>query len=51
MESIEVKILEKKPEFVRVQLPFIDVPVDMSHSFMQKRIDSGYFQVVQETSI
>ena len=45
MEPIEIQILEETPEFVKVKLPFLDVPVEMNQSFLKKRLDSGYFKL------
>ena len=45
MEPIEIQILEETSEFVKVKLPFLEVPVEMNQSFLKKRLDSGYFQL------
>lgn len=44
-KSVDVKILESNPNFVKVALPFLDIPVCMNHEFFNKRIESGYFNV------
>jgi hypothetical protein len=46
-ESIEVKIIEANTDFVRVQLPFLEIPVQMNHQFLKTRLESGYFKVRQ----
>ena len=46
ISSIEVEILETTPDFVKVKLPFLDIPVQMNHSFFQKRMEVGYFKVI-----
>jgi hypothetical protein len=45
MESIKVNVLEKNPEFLYVELPFLEVPVKMDHAFFQKRVNAGYFKI------
>lgn len=49
-ETVEVKILEEKPDGVLVKLPFLDIPVEMNHYFLQKRLEMGYFKIQQERS-
>ena len=45
IKSIEVEILERHPDVVKVKLPFLDIPVEMNHEFLRKRVESGYFKV------
>ena len=42
---IKIKILESTANYIKVKLPFLDIPAKMTHSFFQSRIDSGYFKI------
>ncbi len=50
IQSVNVKILEATPDLVKVKLPFMDIPVQMSYNFFQKRLEKGYFKI-QENSL
>lgn len=45
--SVEVEILESTPRFVKLKLPAVNIPVEMSHDFFKIRLDNGYFKVRQ----
>ena len=45
-KSVGVKILESTSEFVKVELPFVNVPVRMNYEFFNKRLEDGYFHVL-----
>ena len=44
-KAIEIQIIESTPDLVRVQLPFLEVPVEMNREFFNRRIQSGYFRI------
>jgi len=48
--SIDIEVLEETPEFVAVKLPFLKIPVQMNHHFFRKRLESGYFRIVDAQS-
>lgn len=49
--SIDIEVLEKTSEFVAVKLPFLKIPVQMNHQFFKKRLESGYFRIVNHQSL
>lgn len=44
-KSIDVEVLESANDFVKVKVPFLEVPVEMSHQFFNTRLETGYFKV------
>lgn len=42
-KSIIIEILESTPSYVKVKLPFVEVPIKMNYPFFLKRLKSGYF--------
>ncbi|MEL6865775.1 MAG: hypothetical protein AAFP19_15225 [Bacteroidota bacterium] len=50
-QSVNVKILESEENFVKVELPFVEVPVFMNREFFNKRIKSGYFNVLNREEL
>ena len=44
-KSIEVDILEATPHYIKVKLPFLDIPIQMNHKFFNSRLKSGYFKI------
>lgn len=47
-KSINVDVLESAPDFVKVKLPFLEIPVKMNHDFFNSRLQIGYFQLSEE---
>lgn len=45
-KKVPVKVLEVQPEGVKVELPFLEIPVTMDYRFFKKRMDAGYFQLL-----
>ena len=43
--SIEIEILDKTPEFVKVKMPFSSIPIQMNYPFLKKRLENGYFRI------
>lgn len=44
-KPIDIEILESTQEFVKVKLPFLDIPVEMEHRFFEPRMQKGYFRI------
>lgn len=44
-KSVDIIILESTPNFIKVKLPFLDIPVQMNHQFFNSRLRQGYFKV------
>jgi hypothetical protein len=44
-KAINVKIIKLTTELVKVKLPFLDVPMEMSRDYFSKYLDSGYFKI------
>lgn len=47
-KSIKINVLETTPDFVKVKLPFLKVPVKMNHNFFNSRLQTGYFKLPDE---
>ncbi len=47
-KSINVDVLESAPDFVKVKLPFLEIPVKMNRDFFNSRLQIGYFQLSEE---
>ena len=47
-KSIKVQVLESTPDFIKVQLPFLQIPVKMNYDFFRSRIQDGYFKLNNE---
>ncbi len=45
MQSINVEILESTHDFVKIKLPFTEVPIQVNHQFFKPRVENGYFKV------
>jgi hypothetical protein len=48
VNPIDVEILEANNGFFKVKVPFIDVPVEMNSQFFNKRLECGYFNVLNK---
>lgn len=46
-QPIPIKILGNRADFHLVQLPYLEIPVEMSPAFLQHRLASGYYQIVE----
>ena len=46
-KPIYIKVLETNLDFVKVKLPFLDVPVSMNREFFNKRLKNGYFHILE----
>lgn len=44
-DQITVQVLHKSTEYIKVKLPFIKMPVKMSHDFFKQRVKTGYFKI------
>ena len=42
-EPVQIEIVEKNSDFLKVKLPFLDIPVEMNWAFFNKRLEAGYF--------
>jgi|GEM_PF-2312936 len=51
LKSIKVEILEVFPKFLNIKLPFLDVPVKMNYEFFLKRVEAGYFQILNQSKL
>lgn len=45
MQSINVEILESTSDFVKIKLPFIEVPIQVNYQFFKPRVENGYFKI------
>lgn len=43
---IQVEVLEESKDGLKVKLPFLEVPVEMNWAFFNKRLDAGYFKLL-----
>ena len=50
-KSIDIQVIKTTPEMVTVKLPFIEVPVGMNYDFFKKRLESGYFNVLDSSEL
>lgn len=48
--NIDIEILESTPNQVKVKLPFVDIPVKMNHRFFNRRVENGYFNILNENN-
>ncbi len=44
-KSINIKLIESTPYFVKVKFPFLDTPVQMDHKFLLPRLEKGYYKI------
>ncbi len=47
-KSIKIHVLESAEDFVKVKLPFLEIPVKMNHDFFNSRLQTGYFKLPEE---
>ena len=43
-KSIDIEILEMNQDFIKVKLPFLNIPIDMNYQFFNPRLENGYFK-------
>lgn len=46
-KKISIKILAREKDKLAIKLPFLDIPVIMDYDFFNKRLATGYFQLVE----
>lgn len=44
-KPIDIEILESNQKFVKVKMPFLDIPVEMDQQFFKPRMEKGYFRI------
>ena len=47
-KQVPVDVLYWSPKYVKVKLPFVEVPIKMNRSFFNRRIRNGYFKLIQK---
>lgn len=47
--SIPIEILNRQHGIALVKLPYLDIPVEMSESFLRPRLKSGYYTLRHST--
>lgn len=46
IQPVEVRVIAETPDYLMVKLPFLDIPIRMSHSFFHSRRFMGYFILI-----
>ena len=44
-KSIDIEILEMNQDFIKVKLPFLNIPIDMNYQFFNQRLENVYFNI------
>lgn len=44
-KTIDIEILEMNQDFIKVKLPFLNIPIDMNYQFFNPRLENGYFNI------
>lgn len=44
-KPINIKVIGTTSDFVKVKLPFLNIPVKMNHQFFAKRLEQGYYRI------
>ena len=45
-QSIEVQKIEAKAKKLKIELPFLSIPITMNRAFFDRRLKSGYFKII-----
>lgn len=46
-----VEILEYRPDYIRIKMLPVELEIKVSRQFFQKRVKSGFFEVVNEDKL